>query len=68
MSNINHNIHDDDIDANPKCLKCELSWHFLYTKASKIRRFFENETAIEYVNKVYPCITDEEAIIKKLLE
>ena len=71
MANTKHSF---DYEYNsgtwdPLCLKCKLGWHALYNNAyENYERTNIGETNIEFINRTVPCITDEEAAIKRLLE
>lgn len=68
MSNTNHNVINYESTFNMFCTKCKCSWDELYYKAFKLKVEYLIESNIEIVNRIIPCITDEEAIIKELLE
>ncbi len=71
MTNTNHKFSDiiPPYHYERYCLKCNRLWHSLYTQAAGSKdRINKDERNIDFVNKVIPCITDEEALIKKALE
>lgn len=70
MSNTKHDLIW--INSYEFCVKCKTEWNKLYGDSVKIFDYKEpydrNEIAINFVNRVNPCLTDEEAMIKNLLE
>ncbi len=51
------------------CIKCGVYFEKLFRSSIKISKY-ENLSEIyaDYVNRILPCLTDEEVIIKKALE
>lgn len=62
--NRNHNIPKGFFE----CLKCGQTWERLYYKSLAFERLNFAVSAIDFVNRALPCLSDEEAIVKKLLE
>lgn len=59
---MNHEVY------NIFCSRCGRNrWAILDEAKSKEDRL-KDESATEYINRVIPCITEDELIIKKLLE
>jgi hypothetical protein len=66
MQNLKHNF-DDNIAFI--CLKCNCYYSDLYLQAfdGPVEKD-SKEGNISFINRVNPCISDEEALIKKALE
>lgn len=69
MSNRKHSFRTGD-DYRLKCKKCGKSGYDLFTEyfANGGKKGCSTEVTISYLNKIMPCLTDEEVIIKRLLE
>lgn len=69
MSNRNHTFKHGE-EYSKKCLKCNKSGYDLYTEyfTKGGKESFESGKAIAFFNKMMPCLTNEEVIIKRLLE
>jgi hypothetical protein len=68
VPNTNHNFDNFEIEFDTICLKCKSTWIMLYIVAQSRKSINKQETKLEFINRVYPCLTDEEALIKKALE
>jgi hypothetical protein len=68
MNNRNHKYERESNDVE-YCSKCNIGFYYLLEKARAIEVYKNTEELYgEYVNRVNPCLTDEEYIIKKALE
>ncbi len=71
MKNFKHDFikYNKDKVYDSLCTKCNQSLWLLYDKSCiDYDHSFLNELHVDFINRTNPCITDEEALIKKALE
>lgn len=70
MVNFKHEIEPDE--NNPYhaiCMRCSRDWMLLYVVFDEVNgKYLYNEVHNKFVNEYFTCISDEEVVIKRLLE
>ncbi len=69
MSNRTNHKYERSSNEAEYCSKCDIGFEYLLTEAFKINANKKiGEIFGDFVNRVNPCLTDEEILIKKALE